>query len=262
MTSSPTPTWYDVLGVSRDASPDGDQGRLARRHRQVRARHRARPVPDVQRRRRRAARPRASRARTTPPWTPRAGERGAAAGAGAAGASRRRRSTRRPTPSGRRRPRRRRGARPPPRAEREAKASQRPLPSRPRAAPWSVAGVARRADRRGRRGRRSSSGLQVRTEAAVADAREQAPAAAERAAKALFSYDYRDLPADRTRAEAYLTDSFAKKYLKNFDAAREAEGRDARTGGADQDRGDVRRPGHRRRRRRGRRGRGCWSSST
>jgi Mce-associated membrane protein len=59
-------------------------------------------------------------------------------------------------------------------------------------------------------------GLQVRSDAKVADAREQAPAAAERAAKALFSYDYRHLPADRDRAANYVTDSFGKQYLKNF----------------------------------------------
>jgi Mce-associated membrane protein len=59
-------------------------------------------------------------------------------------------------------------------------------------------------------------GFQVRSDAKVADAREQAPAAAERAAKALFSYDYRHLPADRDRAAQYVTDSFGKEYLKNF----------------------------------------------
>ena len=59
-------------------------------------------------------------------------------------------------------------------------------------------------------------GLQVRSDAKVADAREQAPAAAERAAKALFAYDYRHLPADRDRAADYVTDSFGKEYLKNF----------------------------------------------
>ncbi len=58
--------------------------------------------------------------------------------------------------------------------------------------------------------------FQVRSDAKVADAREQAPAAAERAAKALFSYDYRHLPADRERAANYVTDSFGKEYLKNF----------------------------------------------
>ncbi len=59
-------------------------------------------------------------------------------------------------------------------------------------------------------------GLQVRRDARVADARQEAPAAAEQAAKALFSYDYRHLPADRKRAATFVTDSFGKKYLKNF----------------------------------------------
>lgn len=57
---------------------------------------------------------------------------------------------------------------------------------------------------------------QVREDARIADARDQAPAAAERAAKAILSYDYRHLPADRARASVYLTDSFKKKYLENF----------------------------------------------
>ena len=59
-------------------------------------------------------------------------------------------------------------------------------------------------------------GLAVRAEGRVADARDEAPAAAERAAKAMLSYNYEQLPADRERAAAYLTDSFKKKYLANF----------------------------------------------
>ena len=59
-------------------------------------------------------------------------------------------------------------------------------------------------------------GLQVREASAIADARDSAPAAAERAAKALFSYDYRRLPADRKRADDFMTDGFGKEYLKNF----------------------------------------------
>ena len=59
-------------------------------------------------------------------------------------------------------------------------------------------------------------GLQAREDAGIADARDEAPAAAERAAKAVFSYDYRHLPADRNRAEDFMTDSFGKEYLKNF----------------------------------------------
>jgi Mce-associated membrane protein len=60
-------------------------------------------------------------------------------------------------------------------------------------------------------------GLQVRTEAHVADAREQAPAAAERAAEAIFAYDYRTLPADLKRAKPYLTANFEKQFTKNFE---------------------------------------------
>ncbi len=59
-------------------------------------------------------------------------------------------------------------------------------------------------------------GLQVRDNARVADARDDAPAAAERAAKAVLAYDYRQLPADRKRASAYLTPGFRKEYLQNF----------------------------------------------
>jgi len=59
-------------------------------------------------------------------------------------------------------------------------------------------------------------GTQVRDQAREADARDEAPAAAERAAKAVLSYNYRTLPADRDRASAYLTPSFKKKYLANF----------------------------------------------
>jgi Mce-associated membrane protein len=59
-------------------------------------------------------------------------------------------------------------------------------------------------------------GLKVRTDNQVADARQQAPAAAEQAAKAIFAYDYRDMPADLARAKPYLTDSFAQEFTKNF----------------------------------------------
>jgi Mce-associated membrane protein len=60
-------------------------------------------------------------------------------------------------------------------------------------------------------------GLQDRTDARVADAREQAPAAAEKAAQAIFAYDYRNMPADLARAKQYLTPSFAKEFTKNFE---------------------------------------------
>jgi Mce-associated membrane protein len=59
-------------------------------------------------------------------------------------------------------------------------------------------------------------GLKVRDNARVADARDEAPAAAERAAKAILAYDYRQLPADRKRASVYLTPGFRKEYLENF----------------------------------------------
>lgn len=59
-------------------------------------------------------------------------------------------------------------------------------------------------------------GLKVRTDAQVTDARAEAPAAAERAAAAMLSYDYKDLPGDRKRASGYLTEKFRKIYLKNF----------------------------------------------
>jgi Mce-associated membrane protein len=61
-------------------------------------------------------------------------------------------------------------------------------------------------------------GIKVQQQAAVSSARDEAPAAAERAVKALFSYDYRDLAADRKRAQDYMDPAFAKKYLRNFDA--------------------------------------------
>ncbi len=59
-------------------------------------------------------------------------------------------------------------------------------------------------------------GLRVQDAAVAQDARAQAPAAAERAAAAMLSYDYRTLPADRQRASRYLTGGFKKQYLDNF----------------------------------------------
>lgn len=58
--------------------------------------------------------------------------------------------------------------------------------------------------------------LEVREDAQVAQARDRAPAAAERAAEAILAYDYRSLPEDRSRAARYLTDAFEEKYLENF----------------------------------------------
>ena len=58
--------------------------------------------------------------------------------------------------------------------------------------------------------------LQVRKDARIADARDDSPAAAERAAKAILSYDYRQLPADRERASGFLTEDYKKEYLETF----------------------------------------------
>lgn len=60
------------------------------------------------------------------------------------------------------------------------------------------------------------TGAKVQKQGDIIDARDEAPAAAERAAKAVLAYDYQRLPADRKRASAYLTDDFRKKYLQNF----------------------------------------------
>lgn len=59
-------------------------------------------------------------------------------------------------------------------------------------------------------------GLRVQDAVVAQDARAQAPAAAERAAAAMLSYDYRTLPEDRQRASRYLTGGFKKQYLDNF----------------------------------------------
>lgn len=60
-------------------------------------------------------------------------------------------------------------------------------------------------------------GLRVQDAAVAQDARAEAPAAAERAATAMLSYDYRKLPEDRQRAARYLTGGFKKQYLENFE---------------------------------------------
>ena len=65
--------------------------------------------------------------------------------------------------------------------------------------------------------------LQVRKDARVADAREQAPAAAERAAKAVLSYDYTQLDADEQRAKGFLTPSYGKEFEKTFALLKEQE---------------------------------------
>ena len=60
------------------------------------------------------------------------------------------------------------------------------------------------------------AGTRIVEEQRVEDARVEAPAAAEAAAKAMLSYDYRTLPDDRQRASRYLTGAFKGTYLKNF----------------------------------------------
>lgn len=59
-------------------------------------------------------------------------------------------------------------------------------------------------------------GLRVQAEDRVADARLQAPVAAEEAAEAMLSYDYEQLPVDRARAERFLTGDFKDSYLESF----------------------------------------------
>lgn len=59
-------------------------------------------------------------------------------------------------------------------------------------------------------------GTVVAAQAAEADARVQAPVAAEQAAVAMLSYDHRQLAEDRARAEGYLTGDFKEEFLKNF----------------------------------------------
>jgi Mce-associated membrane protein len=49
------------------------------------------------------------------------------------------------------------------------------------------------------------------------DAGPDASAAAERALTAVLSYDYRHMDADRDRAARFLTPAYRKQYLKNFD---------------------------------------------
>lgn len=58
----------------------------------------------------------------------------------------------------------------------------------------------------------------------TADARDEAPAAAEQALKYVLAYDYRHLPADRTRATKYLTSSYKKKFLETFALLEQGKG--------------------------------------
>jgi Mce-associated membrane protein len=58
--------------------------------------------------------------------------------------------------------------------------------------------------------------MQVREDSQTAAARDDAPGAAESAAKAILSYDYRRLPTDRKRAKEFLTPKYQKEYDKTF----------------------------------------------
>ncbi len=60
------------------------------------------------------------------------------------------------------------------------------------------------------------AGVEVRQQSSAIDARKEAPAAAEQAAKAILSYDYRRLPTDRKRAKEFLTTDYQKDYEKTF----------------------------------------------
>jgi Mce-associated membrane protein len=58
----------------------------------------------------------------------------------------------------------------------------------------------------------------VQAQADLDQARRQAPAAAERAAEAILSYDYKTLEADRDAAAALMTPRYRKQYLDTFDS--------------------------------------------
>lgn len=206
-----SPTWYDVLGVDRDASPEAvkqawrsatdkfEPGTGAGQFRMFN--DAADVLLDPQRRAAYDATldgaPAA--ATSTAPPAPPAPE--AAEGAAATGAT------------GSRRPRRNSK----PRAERPASARTRRTPgflARPARstavlvvlALLAVAAVTAAV----------LVGLRVQDAAVAQDARAEAPAAAERAAAAMLSYDYRTLPEDRQRASRYLTGGFKDQYLQNF----------------------------------------------
>lgn len=69
-----------------------------------------------------------------------------------------------------------------------------------------------------------------RADAAAERGGEEAQAAAERALPLVLSYDYRQLSADRDRALPYLSDSYEKEYSSTFDQL--IEGAGAEEGGA------------------------------
>jgi Mce-associated membrane protein len=58
----------------------------------------------------------------------------------------------------------------------------------------------------------------VQAQGDLDQARRQAPAAAERAAEAILSYDYKSLEADRDAAAALMTPRYRKQYLDTFDS--------------------------------------------
>lgn len=61
-------------------------------------------------------------------------------------------------------------------------------------------------------------GVQAERTEAYAEALEQAPQAAERAAAAILSYDHDSLEADRDAAARFMTAGYREEYLKTFDA--------------------------------------------
>jgi Mce-associated membrane protein len=60
-------------------------------------------------------------------------------------------------------------------------------------------------------------GLRIHDRVQVFDNGPEASSAAERALTAVLSYDYRHMEADRDRAARFLTPSYRKQYVKNFD---------------------------------------------
>jgi Mce-associated membrane protein len=60
------------------------------------------------------------------------------------------------------------------------------------------------------------AGVRVHNRAQVFDAGPDASAAAERAMTSVLSYDYQHMEADRDRAARFLTPAYRKQYLKNF----------------------------------------------
>lgn len=60
-------------------------------------------------------------------------------------------------------------------------------------------------------------GLRLHERVQVFEAGPDATAAAERALTSVLSYDYRHMEADRDRAAQFLTPSYRKEYVKNFD---------------------------------------------